>query len=234
MRLKRKASVIIPTYNRAEKLERAIESVLAQTYSNVELIVIDDGSTDNTSEILNKYDSQLKHFSILHSGVSAARNIGIKKATGEWIAFLDSDDYWLSEKLEKQLEFMVEKDYLVSQTGEKWYRDGNWVMKGDRHQKHNGWIFQHCLPLCIVTPSAAVFDKQVFADVGYFDESFPACEDYDMWLRVALKYPIGFLDEKLVVKVGGHEDQLSKKYWGLDRFRVKALEKILTKDLEEE
>lgn len=234
MILKRKVSVIIPTHNRAERLEKAIQSVLAQTYSNVELIVIDDGSTDNTSEILEKYDPQIKHYSILHSGVSAARNIGIKKASGEWLAFLDSDDYWLEEKLEKQLKFMVEKDYLVSQTGEKWLRDGNWVMKGERHRKHNGWIFKYCLPLCVVTPSAVIMDRKVIDDVGYFDESLPACEDYDMWLRVALKYPVGLLKDKLVVKVGGHQDQLSKKYWGLDRFRVKALEKILEEGLDQE
>ncbi|MCF7740530.1 MAG: glycosyltransferase [Candidatus Marinimicrobia bacterium] len=234
MKLKRKVSVIIPTYNRAEMLERAIRSVLAQTYQNTEIIVIDDGSTDNTAEILNKYDSEIRHFSMLHGGVSAARNMGIKKAKGEWLAFLDSDDYWLEEKLEKQLKFMVEKDYLISQTGEKWYRDGNWVMKGDRHQKHNGWIFKYCLPLCVVTPSAVVIDKKVIEDVGFFDESLPACEDYDMWLRVARKYPVGLLEDKLVVKVGGHTDQLSKKYWGLDRFRVKALEKILTKELDPE
>jgi len=231
MSVKRKVSVIIPTYNRAQMLERALQSVLSQTYDNVEIIVIDDGSTDNTSEILDKYDSSIKHYSILHKGVSAARNMGIKKAKGPWIAFLDSDDYWLEGKLERQLKYMVEKDYLVAQTGEKWKRSGNWVMKGERHEKPEGWIFEQCLPLCVVTPSAVVVDKTVFNEVGTFDESLPACEDYDMWLRMALKYRVGLLDDKLVVKVGGHKDQLSKKYWGLDRFRVKALEKILQADL---
>ena len=229
-----KVSIIIPTYNRAGIVEDAIQSALDQTYKKIEVIVVDDGSTDETADIIEKYDGKVKHFSILHAGVSAARNVGIKRAEGEWLAFLDSDDYWLEKKLEKQMKYTLDKGYLISQTGEKWYRDGNWVMKRDKHKKYSGWIFSHCLSRCVVTPSAAVINKSVFENVGYFDESLPACEDYDMWLRIACKYRIGLLEEELVVKRGGHEDQLSKKYWGLDRFRVKALEKILEEDITEE
>ncbi len=226
-----KISVVIPTYNREASLEKAINSVLDQTHKNRELIIIDDGSTDDTTHIIDKYQQSIRYFSKLHGGVSAARNFGLEKSTGSWVAFLDSDDYWLPEKLEKQLHYTQTNQYLVSQTGEKWIRDGKPVNPMDKHRKHQGWIFKECLPLCIVSPSAVMIHQKVFNDVGVFDESFPVCEDYDLWLRIARKYPIGLLPQKLVVKTGGHADQLSRKYWGMDRYRVRALEKILTYDL---
>jgi len=224
-------SVIIPTYNREASLEKAIKSVLDQTHKNTELIVIDDGSTDDTTHIIDKYSQKIRYFSKLHGGVSSARNFGLEKSTGSWVAFLDSDDYWLPEKLEKQLHYMQTHQYLVAQTDEKWIRYGEPVTPMDKHRKYEGWIFKKCLPLCIVSPSAVMVHQKVFNDVGVFDESFPVCEDYDLWLRIALKYPIGLLPQKLVVKTGGHADQLSRKYWGMDRYRVRALEKILTHEL---
>ncbi len=225
-------SVIIPTYNREHVLERAIQSVLNQTYKNYELIIIDDGSTDDTSKILDKYDKDIRHYSMLHSGVSAARNFGIKKAYGDWIALLDSDDYWLPEKLEKQVKFVSRHpQFKVAQTDEKWIRKGKFVNPMKKHQKHSGWIFEKCLPLCIVSPSAVMIHKEIFDAVGLFDENLPVCEDYDLWLRISRNYQIGLLPEKLIVKTGGHDDQLSRQYWGMDRFRVDALERLLEKEL---
>lgn len=227
-----KISVLIPTYNRAELLERAIKSVLAQTYHNYEIIVIDDGSTDNTQQVIHRYRHKLRYFSQLHRGVSAARNLGLEKSTGTWVAFLDSDDYWLPTKLERQMQFLRQQPHLmIAQTEEQWIRHGVPVNPMKKHQKYGGWIFEKCLPLCIISPSAVIVHQKIFNDVGVFDESFPVCEDYDLWLRVALKYEIGLLPEKLIVKTGGHADQLSHKYWGMDRYRVRALEKILQENL---
>ncbi len=223
-----KVSVIIPTYNRAATLERAIKSVLEQTYRNFELIVIDDGSTDNTQQIIHKYRHKMRYFSQLHGGVSNARNLGLEKSEGTWVAFLDSDDYWLPKKLQRQMEFLNQhSEFLIMQTDETWLRHGKFVNPMKKHQKFGGWIFEKCLPLCIISPSAVIVHQKIFNDVGVFDETFPVCEDYELWLRVTLKYPVGLLSEKLIVKTGGHADQLSRKYWGMDRYRVRALEKIL-------
>lgn len=227
-----KISVIIPTYNREVTLERAIKSVLAQTHRNFELIVIDDGSTDNTSLIIDKYNRKIRYFSKLHAGVSSARNLGLEKSEGTWVSFLDSDDYWLPGKLERQMEYLTNHPgMMIVQTEEQWIRNGVPVNPMKKHKKHSGWIFRYCLPLCIVSPSAVLIHQKVFNDVGVFDESFPVCEDYDLWLRIAIKYRIGLIPEKLIVKTGGHADQLSRKYWGIDRFRVRALEKVLGEDL---
>jgi len=227
-----KISVIIPTYNREATLERAIKSVLAQTHRNFELIVIDDGSTDNTSQIIDKYSREIRYFSKLHAGVSSARNLGLEKSEGTWVAFLDSDDYWLPGKLEIQMEYIIKHPgIMIVQTDEQWIRNGVPVNPMKKHKKYSGWIFKYCLPLCIVSPSAVLVHQKVFNDVGVFDESFPVCEDYDLWLRITVKYQIGLIPEKLIVKTGGHADQLSKKYWGMDRFRVRALEKVLGEDL---
>lgn len=230
-----KISVIIPTFNRADVLERAIKSVLCQTYKNFELIVVDDGSTDNTNRILERYDKSIRHFSKLHGGVSSSRNFGLEKAEGSWVAFLDSDDYWLPEKLERQMEYLKKHpEILIVQTDEKWIRNGKYVNPMKKHQKYSGWIFPQCLPLCIVSPSSVMVHQRVFNDVGVFDEELPVCEDYDLWLRIAVKYQIDLIPDKLIVKTGGHSDQLSRQYWGMDRYRIVALEKMLKEEITQE
>lgn len=219
-------SVIIPTYNRAHTLPRAIESVLAQNQKPQEIIIVNDGSTDDTKTILANYPG-LYVINQQNHGVSTARNVGIEKAKGEWIAFLDSDDEWLPDKLEKQWAAICNDDKLISHTEEIWIRNGQRVNPMKKHQKYGGWIYDKCLPLCVISPSSVMIHKTVFDDVGNFDESLEVCEDYDLWLRICAKYPVLFVDEPLIVKYGGHEDQLSRKHWGMDRFRVKALEKML-------
>lgn len=224
-------SIIIPTYNRLPLLKEAIDSVLKQGFADFELIVVDDGSTDGTAEyVVNKVDdSRVVYLYENHGGVAKARNCGIHKAQAPWIAFLDSDDLWQPEKLERQLQYLNQNpDQQVCQTEEVWIRRGVRVNSRKKHQKYSGWIFEKCIPLCIVSPSAVIIHREVFSRCGLFDESFPACEDYDLWLRVALDYPITTLPDSLVIKRGGRQDQLSKRYWGMDRFRIRALEKILT------
>lgn len=224
-------SVIIPTYNRPEFTQVAIASVLGQTFQDWEVIVVDDGSEPENRQ----QDSRIKYHSRPHRGVSAARNFGVSVSSGEYIAFLDSDDLWLLKKLEKQLTFLKKNpEYKICYTNEKWLRNGQHLNQLKKHQKFGGWIFDKCLPLCIISASSIIMERSVFDELSGFDESLPVCENYDLWLRMARRFPIGFLDEKLIIKRGGHADQLSKKYWGMDRFRIQALEKLLKCDLTEE
>lgn len=182
-------SVIIPTFNRAHLVTRAVESVCAQTFTDFECIVVDDGSTDNTAQILSPYIQHIQYIYMPHGGVSRARNCGIQQAKGQWIAFLDSDDEWLPEKLATQFEYITaHPDIYLHQTDEVWIRKGRRVNPMKKHQKREGHIFQDCLYLCLVSPSAVVVHKSVFEKVGMFDECLPVCEDYDLWLRVAWQY----------------------------------------------
>lgn len=223
-----RVSAIIPTYNRAGLVQDAVASVLAQTYRDFELLVVDDGSTDGTQEALAPFAGEIKVLSLPgRRGVSAARNAGIAAARGEWLAFLDSDDLWLPEKLARQLAFMeANPQFLLSQTEETWVRRGLRVNPPRTHRKEGGRIFLRSLERCLVSPSAVVLHRRLLEEHGGFDASLPAAEDYDLWLRLSWRYEVGLLPEPLVIKRGGHEDQLSRQ-WGLDRFRIRALRKIL-------
>ncbi|MCG2739675.1 MAG: glycosyltransferase [Syntrophaceae bacterium] len=220
-------SVVIPTFNRSGFIIEAIESVYAQTFGDFDVIVVDDGSNDGTAEIVSEKFPLIEVIIQKNRGVSAARNVGINHSKGKYIAFLDSDDLWLPEKLQAQVDFFRENpDISICQTEELWIRNGKRVNPKNKHKKHSGWIFKECIPLCIVSPSAVMIKREVFEKIGLFDEELPACEDYDLWLRAALQYEIITLPEPLIIKKGGHEDQLSKQ-WGLDKYRVMALLKIL-------
>ena len=224
---KPKVSVVIPTYNRGWVLREAIDSVLAQDYTDYELIVVDDGSTDNTREILDSYGRDIIVLQQPNQGVSAARNRGIAESRAQLVALLDSDDIWLPQKLTRQVAFFKSNpDALICQTEETWVRNGVRVNPKKRHHKFSGMIFEPSLALCLVSPSAVMIRKTLFDTVGLFDESLPACEDYDLWLRVSCRYPVFLIDEPLIIKHGGHEDQLSKAA-GLDKFRIQALTKIV-------
>lgn len=231
-----KVSVVIPTFNRKNFVLEAIDSVVNQTVKPFEVIVIDDGSTDGTGGLIRKKYPDIVYIYQENRGVSAARNKGIKIAKGDYIALLDSDDLWKKRKLEKHIDFIKQNpQFRISQTDELWIRNGKFVNPMKKHKKYGGFIFPQCLPLCIVSPSAVIIEKGIFDDYGFFDETIPACEDYDMWLRVSAFEPIGLLEEKLIVKRGGHNDQLSKVFIGMDRFRVYALEKIINNpDLKED
>ena len=221
-------SVIIPTYDRAGLLPRALHSVLGQSHPPAEVLVVDDGSTDGTERLVRSEFPTVRYSRQENRGVAAARNHGIREARGEWVAFLDSDDEWLHRKLERQLEaHRKEPRFLLCHTNEIWIRRGQRVNPMKKHAKSGGYIFEECLPLCVVSPSSVVAHRGLFERVGLFDESLPACEDYDLWLRVCSRFPVLYLEEPLIVKYGGHSDQLSRRYWGMDRFRIQALEKVL-------
>jgi glycosyltransferase involved in cell wall biosynthesis len=221
-------SVIIPTYNRASLVTEAVDSVLAQSFRNLELIVIDDGSTDETGARLAAYGARLRYNRQERSGVSAARNRGLELACGEWVAFLDSDDLWQPKKLEVQVNFFARNPGAeICQTGEIWIRNGRRVNPRRKHAKPSGDIFEPSLELCLVSPSAVMLRKSLFSLVGPFDPRLPACEDYDLWLRIACRRPVFLIDEALVIKRGGHPDQLSRSTPSLDRYRIQALAKLL-------
>jgi len=221
-------SVIIPTFNRSESLCTAIESVQLQTCKAREIIVVDDGSTDDTVSLVTRQFPDVQLIQQTNHGVSHARNQGIRQASAPWLAFLDSDDRWFKNKLESQITAINKSPASkLCHCDEHWIRNGRRVNPMNKHQKRGGYIFEHCLPLCVISPSAVLIHQSLFDDVGLFDESLPACEDYDLWLRICATYPVLFVDQALLEKTGGHEDQLSRKHWGMDRFRLHALAKLL-------
>lgn len=221
-------SAVIPVYNRETTIRRALDSVLRQTLPPDEIIVTDDGSVDGTPEILKSYGSAIKIIRTANRGVSAARNTAIDRSSGTWIALLDSDDEWLPHKLEMQAEYLGRHPGLkICQSGEIWIRNGRRVNPMKKHLKPEGDIFFPSLKMCLVSPSAVIFQKLMFESVGGFDEDLPVCEDYDLWLRISLNYSVGLVPGFGIRKYGGHPDQLSSAYWGMDRFRIKSLEKLI-------
>ena len=232
-------SVVIPTYNRMPLLERAVKSVLKQTCKDFELIVVDDGSTDETQKYLSALRDKFKNapFEILrqdNAGVSSARNLGIQKSKGRWVAFLDSDDEWQKNKLSIQKKYLEENPEIFWAHGnEKWIRDGNFLNQKKVHQKEGGDIFTRSLGLCLVSPSTVVIKKELFDQLGSFNEEFIVCEDYDLWLRFLNKYPVGFCPEVLITKYGGHDDQLSQRYKAMDYYRVLSIDRLLPKIVSE-
>jgi glycosyltransferase involved in cell wall biosynthesis len=221
-------SVIVPTFNRVHTLPRALDSVLKQRLPAGEILVVDDGSQDDTRQLIQDRYPHCRYLQQSNQGVSAARNRGILEAGGDWIALLDSDDAWLPDKLYRQQQTLKRlPGYRLCHTDEIWIRNGVRVNPMKKHAKHGGWIFTDCLPRCVISPSAALLHRSLFDQFGLFDTALPACEDYDLWLRICAREPVLYLDSPLVVKYGGHADQLSRAHWGMDRFRIHALEKAI-------
>jgi len=212
----------------------AIASVLAQTHRDIALVVVDDGSSDASAAVAERALAAAPAGSrVLRQqpcGVAAARNAGAAAVDAEWIAFLDSDDLWLPDKLAAQIAWLAAHSrYRIAQTGERWVDRGRHRNPRLRHRKEEE-IFPRCLERCLVSPSAVMLRRDLYAVLGGFDASFPVCEDYELWLRVALREPVGLVPATLVVKRGGHADQLSRSTWGLDRWRVAALAKLLASE----
>lgn len=220
-------SAVIPTYNRLQSLQIAVESVLSQRYPVHELIVVDDGSSDGTRQWCEEQNA-ITLITQHNQGVSHARNRAIELATGEWIGLLDSDDRWYPEKLEVQVSAINQSpQYRLCHCDEHWIRNGKRVNPKFKHRKYGGDVFAHCLPLCAISPSATLLHHSLLNDVGMFDETLPACEDYDLWLRIAAREEVLYVDQALLEKTGGHADQLSQRYPAMDTFRLKALAKLL-------
>jgi len=223
-----RVSVIVPTYNRGEVLPRALRSVFLQTSPVAEVIVVDDGSTDNTAALVQHDFAEAVLIQQPNHGVSYARNRGLEKASGEWLALLDSDDEWKPTKIEMQLRALQDDPAArICHTDEIWVRNGRRVNPTNKHRKMGGQIFRHCLPRCAISPSSVLLHRSLIDEFGNFDETLPVCEDYDFWLRLCSALPVIYVQKKLVVKYGGHDDQLSRTYWGMDRYRICALEKLM-------
>ncbi len=221
-------SVIIPTYNRLNSLREAVKSVLKQTYRNVELIVVDDCSDDGTQEWCESEKQILYHRMEQRSYPSISRNRGVETSEGEYVAFLDSDDSWKKKKLGKQVQFFSENPGIrICHTDEQWVRNGKKVNEGKRHRKEGGDIFKRSLELCLISPSAVIMEASLYMEFGGFDEELEVGEDYHLWLRITDREHIGFIPEKLTIKNGGHDDQLSAKYGQIEIFRINALEKVI-------
>ena len=232
--------IVIPSYNRKAFLKRAILSVQNQTFKNWNLWVVDDGSTDETANMVCTFfagDPRVKIISLKsNQGVSRARNTGTRQGKGEWVAFLDSDDEWTPEKLEKQMKFAINNpNFPLIHCNEIWIKDGKILHQKKHHKKQGGRIFLSSVRLCCISPSSVVLKRSLLREVGGFREDFPVCEDYEMWLRVTSRYSVGFVQSALVVKYGGHADQLSRRYPAMDYWRIKALKNyIMDKSLSQE
>ncbi|NJL23769.1 MAG: glycosyltransferase [Calothrix sp. SM1_5_4] len=218
-------TIIIPTFNRAAVLARAVASVRRQTFKNWELLVVDDGSTDETAERLQSWsdaDFRLRAFHLPQNrGVSHARNFAAARAQGAWLAFLDSDDEWLPHKLERQMALTLSHEFIHGE--EIWIRDGKRVNPMKKHAKSGGRIFSRSVDLCCISPSTTLISRRLFQEHGGFREDFPVCEDYELWLRLCARYDVGFVPDPVIIKHGGHADQLSRRFKAMDYFRVKAL-----------
>ena len=225
-------SVVIPSYNRKDFLKRSIDSAINQTKKPLEIIVVDDGSTDGTETMIKSDYDFVKFIKQKNKGVSAARNIGIKVSIGEWICFLDSDDEWKKDKLEKQINAMKSNPgYKFFHSDEIWIKNGIRINQKKKHKKYGGDIFDKCLDMCRISPSSVMIDKTVFDEVGNFNENLVVCEDYELWLRICDKYRVFFIDEPLIIKYGGHQGQLSYSIESIENHRIKALEYLILENL---
>jgi len=230
-----KISVVIPTYNSSAYLEDALDSVLTQTRAVSEVIVVDDGSIDDTKKIVGNYvaiyPDRVKYFYQKNKGPAAARNKGIEEACGNYIAFLDSDDVWLPEKIEKQTLLFKNHDYAMVYCDMKHEVDGRIVFNSYLKEKNyklfgSGSLYNSLLKENFIFTPTVIVKKEVFEDIGYFDEAYRICEDYHMWLRIAKHYKIGFLNEPLVVRKRHNSNITEDKYLYLNS-GIKLFEELI-------
>lgn len=229
--------VVIPVRERAQMLQRAVESVLRQTWRDYDLVVVDDASRlEDLSIVRNLVESSGHHWLSFdeNRGPAAARNAGVlagEQQGTQWVAFLDSDDVWKPEKLERQLLWHADYPEVgVSQCQEAWIRNGVKVGKKRSQLQPEGRIFAQCIDSCCISPSCMMMTLSLWKELGGFDERYRVCEDYELWLRLSLKNPVGLVrdvPDPLVIRHGGHEDQLSFSIEAMDRFRVMAMLELL-------
>jgi len=204
-----KVSIIIPTYNRAHCISSTINSALNQTYPNIEIIVVDDGSNDGTAEAVSDFGSKISYFYKQNGGVSSARNFGITKSSGELIAFLDSDDIWLPEKLEKQVTYLNNNLDFGMVLCDCFYVDSKGIRTGISNRRsvlpHDGYLFREILLNPSLLPSSVLVKKTLLVQVNSFDENLRTAEDLDLHIKLSQLTKIGLLEEPLLDFMRGHD-----------------------------
>lgn len=224
-------SVIIPVYNRFEMAKEAVASVIGQTYRDLELIIVDDGSIDMTPLLPTYFadDLRVKYIKLKHSGMPGlVRNKGVDVARGKYIAFLDSDDLWVSGKLESQMKYLAKNPSCkIVHSRETWIRNGKTVSQAGFNHRRFGDIFEDALEKCIVGPSTVLIEKKLYEELGGFRDDLEIAEDYELWLRLCNSNSIGYIDEPLITKRAGHGDQLSEKYGQIEIFRIRGLQNLV-------
>ncbi len=224
-------SVIMPAFNSEQYISDAIDSVLQQTYQNFELIVVNDGSTDRTEDILKKISNSIHLISQSNQGAASARNKGIMAAQGEYISFLDSDDIWFKDTLKLQHEYLTSHLYFGLVYGKrqvfdcKGNLDKNWMIKYGFSQPE-GYIFQDLILSASILLSTVMVRRKVLDKVGLFDKSLPLGEDYDLWLSISTKYKIGYIPDDLV-KYRRHPKSLTASNYSLKPWDIEVAEKAL-------
>jgi len=223
-----KISVIIPTYNRAKYIARAIDSVLCQTFRDKEIIVVDDGSTDETPSILASYKDKIRVLNQINSGVSAARNRGIVKSKGQYLAFLDSDDVWTPDKLEVQAAVLDTNPDVGIVYGKLAIVDDQGNRKGTKPEEATGSNFVELLSIGGDLPTSSVMvRRECFERAGYFDETMDMMEDFEMWVRIARQYDLYEITDRILATYLEHDGQVTQSKVKVYRGRVKLFEKFL-------
>jgi glycosyltransferase involved in cell wall biosynthesis len=223
-------SVIIPTHNRAHIIPQTIDSVLAQTFRDVEIIVIDDGSTDDTPAVLqHRYGEKITCIRIQNSGLPAARNTGIRAARGRYIAFIDDDDVWVQDKLALQTALMCANQSLGMVYCGCYIMDADGTVISETRPLKRGALFEDLLRSndIVGSASAVLVASGVFSRAGCFDETLVACEDWDLWIRIARDYPIDFVDQPLV-KLRRHPNTMQHNLLNMERATFAVLDKYWT------
>lgn len=200
------------------------------------LIIVDDGSTDETEAVVSQLSAKspipIHYEKKQNGGVSSARNLGVARSRElgnySWLAFLDSDDAWLPQKISLQVALADRLPHLrIIHGNERWYRDGKFLNQKKYHAKSGGFIYEKCLERCLISPSAVVIRGDLMEELRGFREDYAVCEDYEMWLRITSNEEVGFVDDAIIEKYGGHKDQLSQKFKAMDVWRVKAMTEVI-------
>lgn len=227
-----KVSVVIPSYNCAVYLPKAVESVLAQTFQDLEILVVDDGSNDNTAEVLAPYLDRIHYLPQANCGLPGARNTGIRKARGEYIALLDADDSWLPEKLAHQLPcFSTPEVGIVYSDFSVCYADGRSLASylADRPLASEGWVVDHYLQSRFLFPSTMVFRRECFEQCGLFDQEMLAAEDIELFTRMCLRWQVKRVNECLMVRTEGTHN-ITANGGKMNTYTILAFEKILQRE----
>ena len=221
-----RVDIIIPAYGRAGLLAEAIASVQAQTFTDWTLWIVDDASAE-AIVLPTGRDSRIEVRRLpANRGPAFTRNYGASLGLAPYIAFLDSDDLWHPEKLEHAMAaFALDTNLLWWHSNELWLRHGQPAKQKTIHRKQGGQFFERALERCLISPSAVVLQRNFFTTISGFAPAFRLCEDYELWLRLLLRAPIGYSDEPLTIKRAGDWPQLSSAR-EIDRYRVLAMHRV--------